>query len=335
MKNRAILAVGDAVNIWSNADLPDAALARLRAGTGEHRLVIPAAGRVAASGSGTPDPDLEQAEVAFGQPAPAQLLVTPRLRWLHLSSAGYEAYSRADLTQALRARGVAMTKSSLVYDEPCAQHVLALMLAHARRLPEALANVRGGRAWPQLALRARSQLLTGQSVAIVGLGSIGVRLAELLAPLRMNVIGLRRRIIGGEPVPTFAVGTPEAAGALGAADHIVDLLPASEGTRGFFDGPLLATLKPGAVFYNIGRGSTVDQDALRAALEAGHLAAAYLDVTDPEPLPPDHPLWTTPNCVVTPHTAGGHAHEGERLVQHFLENLARLQGGRPLLDRVL
>jgi phosphoglycerate dehydrogenase-like enzyme len=325
------------VIIWSNADLPDAALAHLQAGVRAHRLVIPAQGRVAASGSGRIDPDLEQAEVAFGQPAPTQLLTTPRLRWLHLSSAGYEAYDRPDLMQALRARGVSLTKSSLVYDEPCAQHVLAFMLAHARRLPEALANARGERAWPQHALRARSQLLTGQSVAIVGLGSIGRRLAQLLAPFHMNVVGLRRRVTGDEtgPVTTLALGTPEAARALSAADHVVDLLPAGVGTRRFFDGPRLAALKFGVVFYNIGRGSTVDQDALCAALGAGHLAAAYLDVTDPEPLPPDHPLWTTPNCFVTPHTAGGHADEGWRSVQHFLENLARFSDGRSLLDRVL
>ena len=90
----------------------------------------------------------------------------------------------------------------------------------------------------------------------------------------------------------------------------------------------------GAVFTNIGRGSTVDQDALAAALVAGRLAAAYLDVTEPEPLPPDHALWATPNCFITPHAAGGDAAEGERLVDHFLENLARFTSDRPLLDEV-
>ena len=94
-------------------------------------------------------------------------------------------------------------------------------------------------------------------------------------------------------------------------------------------------MKPGAVFYNIGRGTTVDQDALGEALRSGRLRAAYLDVTDPEPLPPEHPLWTTPNCVITPHTAGGHDNEWTRLVQHFLANLRRHEAGQPLLDRVI
>jgi phosphoglycerate dehydrogenase-like enzyme len=97
----------------------------------------------------------------------------------------------------------------------------------------------------------------------------------------------------------------------------------------------LARMKPSAVFYNIGRGTTVDQTALLEALRAGKIAAARLDVTDPEPLPPDHPLWTAPNCQITPHTAGGHAEEFHRLVGHFLTNLGRYLKGEELRDRVI
>ena len=97
----------------------------------------------------------------------------------------------------------------------------------------------------------------------------------------------------------------------------------------------LQAVKPGGIFYNIGRGTTVDQEALRAALESGRLAAAYLDVTDPEPLPPDHPLWATRNCFITPHTAGGRDDEFEQLVRHFLANLLRFEAGIPLLDRIV
>jgi phosphoglycerate dehydrogenase-like enzyme len=197
-----------------------------------------------------------------------------------------------------------------------------------------VANQRGDRAWPQHALRGRARLLEGQSVVLVGFGSIGLRLAALLAPFGAVVTGVRRRVAGDEPVPTVAWGTPEAFRALAAADHVVDLLPGGAHTHHAFDAARLATLKPSAVFTNIGRGSTVDQDALAVALAAGRLAAAYLDVTEPEPLPPDHPLWTTPHCVVTPHMAGGDADEGVRLVDHFLENLARFESGRPLLDEV-
>jgi len=93
-------------------------------------------------------------------------------------------------------------------------------------------------------------------------------------------------------------------------------------------------MKNGAVFYNVGRGVTVDQPALLAALRSGRLAAAYLDVTDPEPPPPDDPIWSVPNCWITPHAAGGHQDESERVVAHFLENLRRFEAGDPLLDRV-
>jgi phosphoglycerate dehydrogenase-like enzyme len=322
------------LTIWCNAHVPDAARARLVESTRAHRLLVPASGLVAPSGSGVVDPALAEADVAFGQPAPAQVLALPRLRWLHLSSAGYNAYDRPDVRGALAAQGARLTKSSLVYDQPCAEHVLAFLLAHARRLPEAFANGHGPRAWPQHALRARARLLAGQSIVIAGMGSIGRRLAALLAPLGPVVTGVRRRVAGDEPVPTFAWGSPEAERALAGADHVVDLLPGGAGTERAFDAARLAALKPGAVFTNIGRGSTVDQDALAAALVAGRLAAAYLDVVEPEPLPPDHPLWTTPNCFITPHAAGGDADEGHRLVEHFLENLRRFTEGRPLLDEV-
>jgi phosphoglycerate dehydrogenase-like enzyme len=93
--------------------------------------------------------------------------------------------------------------------------------------------------------------------------------------------------------------------------------------------------RPGAAFYNIGRGSTVDQAALGDALSTGRVRAAYLDVTDPEPLPAEHPLWRAPGCIITPHSAGGHAGEAGRLIGHFAGNLLRFSSGAALSDRVL
>ena len=167
----------------------------------------------------------------------------------------------------------------------------------------------------------------------VRFGSIGARLTELLAPFHMQVQAVRRRPRGDEPCPTLTeAALPEL---LASADHVVNLLPGHAGTFHFFDARRLASIKPGAVFYNVGRGTTVDQDALLATLQRGQLKAAYLDVTDPEPLPPGHPLWTAPGCVITPHTAGGHADEPMRLCEHFLANLSRYDAGHPLLDRVI
>jgi phosphoglycerate dehydrogenase-like enzyme len=123
--------------------------------------------------------------------------------------------------------------------------------------------------------------------------------------------------------------------ALAEADHVVNILPENDATVGFVNSRRLACCKRGARFYNVGRGTTVDQPALIDALESGRLDSAYLDVTDPEPLPADHPLWSTKNCFITPHTAGGRHDQDEALVQHFLVNLKAFQRGSDLVDRVV
>jgi len=123
--------------------------------------------------------------------------------------------------------------------------------------------------------------------------------------------------------------------ALAAADHVVNLLPDSAATRGFMTAARFAQMKHGARFYNVGRGTTVDQAALIAALESGRLSGAYLDVMEPEPLPPEHPLWQAPNCYITCHIGGGTGDQDEKLVAHFLANLGRYVAGAPLADRIM
>ena len=122
---------------------------------------------------------------------------------------------------------------------------------------------------------------------------------------------------------------------LGETDHVLDILPANDATKHFFDEARFVRCKFGARFYNIGRGTTVDQGALLAALRSGRLSAAYLDVTDPEPLPVDDPLWDAPNCYITPHIGGTHSDEEVRLVQHFLANLRAFETGQPLTDQII
>src|SRR6185436_2571686 len=146
--------------------------------------------------------------------------------------------------------------------------------------------------WHAAEHRIRSRVLTGQTALIVGYGAIGRRLVELLEPLRINVVCVRRRPVGDEGVrvvPQDQIGEW-----LPRADHVVNILPENKETLGFFGPERIRAIKPGGAFYNIGRGTTVDQNALLAALRSGHVGAAYLDVTDPEPLPPDHPLWSAP-----------------------------------------
>ncbi|HEX4053606.1 MAG TPA: D-2-hydroxyacid dehydrogenase [Tepidisphaeraceae bacterium] len=320
------------LTIWSNTRLPEAASARLAAGVSSHRLLLSPqpTGKLAAGGS---DPLLAEADIAYGQPDPDQLLNLPRLRWIHLSSAGYTPYDRPDIRDVLRRRGAILTNSSCVFDEPCAEHVLAFMLAQARALPASLADQFGPRAWPVGELRPKCRLLIGQSVLLLGFGAIARRLAELLQPLRVNVVGVRQKPRGNEPIPVHPV--PELEKLLPPADHVVNILPDNSATKHFMNSARFTAMKRGAIFYNIGRGATVDQDALMKSLHAGDLAAAYLDVTDPEPLPPDHPLWRTPNCFITPHTGGGHFDESDRGVNHFLQNLQLFTSAQPLLNRII
>jgi phosphoglycerate dehydrogenase-like enzyme len=208
--------------------------------------------------------------------------------------------------------------------------VLAMMLALARRIPQARDNQTGPRDWPYLPLRAQSKLLNGQTVLLIGYGTIARRVAELLAPFHMNVIGFRRH-----PTEPNVYPIDQLDDWLRKADHVINILPATTETGRFFDAKRFAKLKPDAHYYNIGRGSTNDEAALQAALEDKQFAAAYIDAFETEPLPKDHPLWSTPNCYVIPHTGGGHANEYERHVAQFLENLRRFQKNEPLIDRIM
>lgn len=321
------------LTIWCNTKFDEPIMDRLRAAMAPHRLVVASAQEASNLVGSDRDPALAAADVAFGQPNPDQVLELPRVKWVHLTTAGYTRYDNDRFRAGLRSRGGALTNSSSVYDEPCAQHLLAMMLALARQLPAALLDQHGPRAWRYLPIRAASHLLLGQTAILYGYGAIARRLVELLAPFRMNLIGVRRRPRGDEPVRIVTADVADAL--LAHADHVLNILPASAESRHFFDASRIARMNPSAIYYSVGRGSTTDQDALRAALERKQLAAAYLDVTTPEPLPPDHPLWRTVNCYITPHTAGGHTMEFERLADHFLANLKRFERGETLVNRVI
>ena len=309
------------------------ALALLEEGSAPHRLVLSADSSDSVLGESPRDPALLGADIAFGQPSRAQVEEAARLRWVQLSSAGYARFDHADFRAHARGRGLLVSNSSSVFDDPCAQHVLAFMLAHVRRLPAAFETQRTDHAWESLRQRLHCRVLRDQTVLLLGYGSIGERLAELLEPFGVRVAGFRRSPTGAERVKMIA--EEELPAALAAAEHVVNLLPNSPATVGFVDARRLASMRLGAVFYNIGRGTTVDQRVLRAALASGRLAAAYLDVTDPEPLPPDDPLWTTPNCFITPHVGGGHQDERIDLARHFIRNLKRFESGEPLGNRIM
>ncbi|HEY0008207.1 MAG TPA: NAD(P)-dependent oxidoreductase, partial [Tepidisphaeraceae bacterium] len=179
----------------------------------------------------------------------------------------------------------------------------------------------------------KSLLLGGQRLLIIGYGSIARRLVELLAPFRFDVTAFRRSVRGDENCPTQPIDQIDAH--LPDADIVINILPASEATRQFFDASRFDRLKRGAIYINIGRGDTTDQDALMSALNAGQVSQAFLDVTSPEPLPADHPLWQTPGCHITPHTAGGTRDEPQRMADYFLANLKRFASGEEPVNRLV
>jgi phosphoglycerate dehydrogenase-like enzyme len=318
------------VQIWTNHDLEPAKLEWLREQIAPHKLIVASATGNNLSAASA-DQSCLTADIAFGQPSVEDLLTTNSLKWVHITSAGFTRYDRPDLRDALKANSTQFTNSSSVYDDPCAQHAFAFILAHNRRLIQSFQCHRDGE-WTYSLLRPIERVLTGENVLIVGYGAIGVRLSELLKPFGCEVRGVRRTPVGDELVPTFPIS--ELKNHLSWADHVVNLLPAGPSTEKLFSAEHFDQMQSHAAFYNVGRGDTVDQEALVDALNKENIAAAYLDVTSPEPLPANHPLWSAKNCLITPHVAGGMQNEMDVLVDHFLANLRRFSQEEPLKDLV-
>ena len=318
--------------IWTNVRLAEPELDLLQDESNGHELIVASAGaHVLAENTG--DPELGSAAIVFGQPSAEDVLKSKNLRWLHVSSAGYTRYDRKDLFDHFSANKIAFTNSSSVFSEPCAEHALSVLLAHGRQLYPSYLDQLKNREWPQNEIRAASSLLSEQVILIVGFGSIGRRLAEFLKPFGSSILGFRRRPQPSEGVTVL--GLEELESKLPIADHVLNFLPENSETVRFFDKGKFSNFKTGACYYSLGRGTTTDQNALIDALKSGPLRAAYLDVTDPEPLPPNHPLWSTPNCYITPHSSGGHHNESLRLTKHFVANLHRFEKGEPLIDRIV
>jgi lactate dehydrogenase-like 2-hydroxyacid dehydrogenase len=236
-------------------------------------------------------------------------------------------YDHVDVA-ACRARGIAVGHTPQVLTETTAELALALMLATARRLPEALAAVREGEwgAWQPEWLVGTD--ISGSTVGIIGAGRIGVALARLLGGF-----GCRLLYAGPRPSPEAdALGARHVplATLLAESDIVTVHAPLTPETRGLINRDTLAQMKPTALLINTSRGPLVDQDALVNALRNGVIAAAGLDVTTPEPLPTDHPLLTLPNCVVLPHIGSATRATRTRMAQLAADNLIAGVEGRPL-----
>jgi len=255
-----------------------------------------------------------------------ELAAATRLQWVHRCAAGVEEF----LTPAFRARDLILTNSSGVHAANISEHALGMMLAFARDFPM-LARAQAQHVWRQQESIGRVFELSGQTLLLIGYGHIGRALASRAKALGMRVIAVRRTV-ESEPDGVVERLSPvsDLVELLTEADHVVNCLPHTRATEGMIDAGMFRAMKPGAYYFNVGRGPTTVTADLVAALEQGQLAGAGLDVVDPEPLPTDSPLWDMPNVFMTAHTAGATPHMWDRIFEIVEDNVARMLAGKPL-----
>lgn len=321
------------LKIYVDFSLTPEAKELLESESAPHQIVYPDKPAASVLSKTEPDESFYEADVAFGQPDTEAIEKATSLKWIQINTSGITRYDTPEFRSQMKDRGIPVCNSANVYNEACADHALSFMLAQSRQLPQSLGFTASNVSDDWMRLRRESVSLKGQSALIVGYGAIGERLVELLAPYKMDLKAYRRQARGNEAVPV--VDAASLSTALSHADHVINILPDSDETRNFFDESRFTQFKSGSVFYNIGRGTTVDQTALEQSLKTDHLKAAWLDVTDPEPLPEGHPLLSLKNCYITPHIAGGHFGENTHCIEHFLANLKRFTNGEALVNRVM
>lgn len=276
--------------------------------------------------------EVADADAIVGTATPELLAAGRSLRWVQVGTAGVERYLRIP---RLADGEVVLTNGQRLASEVIAEHAMALIRALARGLDRAVeAQIEG--AWRRGEITDRGPLtsLRGKTLLVVGLGGIGTEVARLADGAGMRVTAIRSSRRSGPPFVAKVGLSEDLDGFLGEADVVVDCLPLTPETEGLFSSDRFDRMRDSAIFVNIGRGGTVDTDALVAALVEGRIAGAGLDVTDPEPLPSGHPLWSAPNLIITPHYAAWSDGEPELHWLLFRDNLRRFAAGEPLLSVV-
>jgi phosphoglycerate dehydrogenase-like enzyme len=247
---------------------------------------------------------------------------------MHFLTAGREGFEEVGLPP-----NVAVTYPAGCVAPTVAEHAMALLLALVRRVPTML-DYQARRSWNRVEVYANATSLEDKTMAIVGYGHIGREVALRARPFGVRIIGVSRSAkadaLLDESHPLTGLDR-----VLARADIAVIAIALTADTRLLFDRRRLEACKPGIVLVNVARGGLVDQEALAAALASGQVSAAGLDAVDPEPLPPDDPLWAAPNLIVSPHFAGGASQASlRRLAESAAGNLKRLMQGEPLLHVV-
>ena len=271
--------------------------------------------------------DVEQADVILGNPSPRDIKPTDKLQWMQTQSAGVDGYLDGCLPE-----NAVLTNATGAYGLAISEYMLAVWLELLKKL-HTYRDVQRESLWKDL---GTVQSVWNSTVLVLGLGDIGGEFAKRAKALGAKVVGVRRT---GTDKPDFVdelIHTADLDAYLPQVDCVAITLPGTKETKGMFDAARIAKMKDGAFLLNVGRGYIVDSDALYAALESGKLSGAAVDVTDPEPLPAEHPLWRQENAVITPHVSGGfHLEETHnRIIRIMAENLKAFCAGQPLRNVV-
>ena len=258
------------------------------------------------------------------------LAAANNLRWLAFWSAGLDGKITPEMTN----RHLLITNASGVHGPNIAEHVLAFMLMFTREMPfylrQQIARRYDRGEYPK---RSHATELSGQTLGIVGLGRIGEALTRRAKAFEMRVVATKRNPTAryeAEIKPDAIYAPEELPRLLAESDHVCNCLPHTPETEHLFNTAAFAQMKLTAYFYNIGRGKTVDETALIAALQTEQIAGAGLDVFETEPLPADSPLWQMENVIITPHVSGGTPHYFSRFAAIFAANLKRYLNREPL-----
>ena len=276
---------------------------------------------------------IADADVLVGLCTPELIAKGRKLRWVQLLNAGADSCATIP---AVAERRILVTNLQRIQGPHMAEHAVALMFGLARALPVYAAEQHAGaftRGFRELRAE-RPFEIEGKTLLVVGLGGIGTEVAKRAQGLGMRVVATRNSSRSGPDYVAYVGLADEYVKLAEQADVIVNATPLTPATRGMFDGRFFAAVKPGALFINIGRGESVVTDALVTALRSGRVGGAGLDVTDPEPLPPRHPLWSMENVIITPHIATSSDFRNERTLTLVAENVRRYMRGDKLLSVV-
>jgi D-3-phosphoglycerate dehydrogenase len=296
-------------------------LEQIRAAAPGHEIVDAGQERIAAE---LPTADIFCGHAKVPVPWPA-VVKQGRLKWIQSSAAGLDHC----LTQEVIDSNIIVTSASGLFADQVAEQTLALLLGFLRALPTFFRQQQ-----TKEFIRRPTLDLHGKTVGIVGLGGNGRRIAEVLVPFRVRMLATDYFPIDKPPQVEQLWPADQLPQLLRESDIVILCVPLNSQTQHMIGAPELSAMKRGSVLINVARGPVIDEPALVAALEAGHLAGAGLDVTEIEPLPEASKLWTLPSVIITPHVGAQSARRADDTTDLICENLRRYFSGQPLLNLV-